>query len=69
LLGVPGSELCFWSKKLEVSGSEGEVSSSEGGVLGSEGEISGKKVEGLRSTLETLRLERKRSPNTLGIPG
>ena len=43
MLDVPSSELYFWSKKVEVSSSEGGVPSSEGGVPSSEGEVSSKK--------------------------
>jgi hypothetical protein len=75
LLDVPGSELHFWSKKVEVpslevevsgsevgiSSSEVEVPTSEVGVSGSEVEIPSKKVEVPSSEGERWGLEGDRS--------
>ncbi|NJO40235.1 MAG: hypothetical protein HC769_29390 [Cyanobacteria bacterium CRU_2_1] len=38
MLNIPGSELIFWSKNLEVSGSESGVSSKKVEISSSEGE-------------------------------
>ena len=59
MLDIPGSELCFWGKKLGVQRAKGEVPSSEVGVPSrkldsSSFEVEGWGSEGNRTVVERL---------------